>query len=157
MFIQLTFSATALLLVPHLALVTALLTTLHGSRGAAFASTPEFASLIFALASVTDAVDLRASAARAAKAGRLTHKMNVRVWRVLRRLKAYIPAIVTLLATKAPVPPRAAVLLGHVVGVALRAKVPKGQPEGRVQIEGEKVSRSSRIRSRSSRIRRIKG
>lgn len=99
-----------------------------------------------ALASVTDGVEMRSATTRAARMERVRHKINVRVWRVLRQLRDQLPDIIELLTKKPPVPARAAVLLGHVVGVSLRMKTPKGKAEGRSVIEAHKVSRS-RIRT----------
>lgn len=131
-------STTSLAIVPQLILVSSLISTLYESRGDAFLATPQFEALILALAAVTDAVEVRSATTRAARALRIRHKVNIRVWRVIRRLKFHLSAVITILATKGTHPVRAAVLLGHVVGVALRVRMNKGKPEGRAVIEAEK-------------------
>lgn len=121
-------------------LVLTLITTLRKSRGDAFASSAQCADLFIALATVLDEISARASAMKGRRPERIVHKLNVRVWRVLRPLRAMFPELIKLLTTKVPVPSRAAVLLGHIVGVSLRAKPAKDLPEGRSIVEGQKVS-----------------
>lgn len=121
-------------------LVLTLITTLRKSRGDAFASSAQCSDLFLALASVLDGISARAASMKGRRPERIVHKLSIRVWRTLRPMRATFPALIKLLTTKAPVPSRAAVLLGHIVGVSLRAKPAKGQPEGRAIVEGEKVS-----------------
>ncbi len=127
-------------------LVLTIITTLRKSRGDTFAASAQCADLFVALATVLDAISERAGSMKGRRPERLLRKLNVRVWRTLRPMRAAFPDLIMVLTTKAPVPSRAAVLLGHIVSVALRAKPAKGQPEGRAVIEGQKVSRS-RIRA----------
>ncbi|CAK9780191.1 putative regulation of translational elongation-related protein [Cutaneotrichosporon oleaginosum] len=130
-------SSTPTSLQPQLMLLLTLIATLRKSRGDAFATSAQCADLFIALATVLDAISERAALMKR-RPDRLLRKLNVRVWRVLRPMRAAFPALISLLTTKVPVPTRAAVLLGHIVSVALRAKPVKGQPEGRTVIEGQK-------------------
>lgn len=122
-------------------LVLTLITTLGKSRSEAFVTSAQCADLFVALATVLDAISERAASMKGRRPERLLRKLNVRVWRTLRPMRAAFPDLIKLLTTKTPVPARAAVLLGHIVSVALRAKPAKGQPEGRAVIESQKVSR----------------
>ncbi|KAL1405501.1 translational activator of GCN4 [Vanrija albida] len=131
-------STTALSLVPQLTLVLSLLSTLHKSRGDKFASSAQFNDLILALATVTDTTEARSAPTKKHRMDRIRHKVNVRIWRVLRQLYDAFPQIITLLVTKNPTPVRSAVLLGHVVGVALRIKPAKSKPDGKSVIEANK-------------------
>lgn len=122
-------------------LVLSLISTLKASRGDAFTSSTQFSDLTLALAAVLDAIAARAVSVKGSKKDRVLHKQNVRVWRVLRKLRESFPAMIQLLVTKTTVPSRAAVLLGQIVGVAFRltpAKVPKGSVDSRSLIEGQK-------------------
>ncbi|BEI84218.1 hypothetical protein CcaverHIS002_0408220 [Cutaneotrichosporon cavernicola] len=95
-------------------LVLTLIATLRKSRGDVFATSAQCADLFVALATVLDAISERAAGMKGRRPERLLRKLNVRVWRVLRPMRAAFPDLIKVLTTKVPVPARAAVLLGHI-------------------------------------------
>lgn len=129
-------SAPPQVLLPQLNLILALITTLLGSRSDAFVQSAQLKDLLLSLAAVTDGIEARQSP-NPRKAWRVRHKVNIRVWRVLRLLRENLQLVAQTLL-KAPQPLRSAVLLGNVVGVALRVKMPKGKAPAREAIEAEK-------------------
>ena len=131
--------------VPYLYTILGLLSTLYTTRTppSTFASSSQFADLVINLATAIDGLESKTHTGKeATKDVRFRRKMCVRVWRGLREIREVLPQVLDVLLKKTvPVPSRLTVLLGHVVGVALRLKPsPKSQvPEGRALIEENKV------------------
>ncbi|WRT67086.1 uncharacterized protein IL334_004052 [Kwoniella shivajii] len=131
----------------YLFLTLALLSTLASTRGPAetFIASSQGQDLLLTLALVLDA--MRSGEEKidyAMRVIRMRKKAGIRTWRVLRELRSAIPAILhSLINRSTPVPSRLAVLISHVIGVALRLK-PAGKgkdgnsTDGREIVEKEK-------------------
>ncbi|WWD10197.1 hypothetical protein V865_008331 [Kwoniella europaea PYCC6329] len=131
----------------YLFLTLSLLHTLAISRGPAetFVTSSQGQDLLLSLALVLDAMSLAQDKMTYAKrVARMRKKTGIRTWRVLRELRPALPAILhSLLTRSTSVPSRLAVLISHVIGVALRLRpVGKGKEgdsqDGREIVEKEK-------------------
>ncbi|KAL7422316.1 translational activator of GCN4 [Cryptotrichosporon argae] len=127
-------TTTPLAVAPHLTLTLALLSALRSRTD--FASSPQFTDLLTSLALLVDTVEARAEPTN--RGARIVHKVNIRVWRVLRQIRADLPAALKVLLAYKAAPARTAALLSDVIGVTLRLKSKKGAPEGKAIIEAEK-------------------
>ncbi|WVQ78061.1 hypothetical protein IAT38_000142 [Cryptococcus sp. DSM 104549] len=132
-------------LFPFLIITLTLISTLSSTRppAEAFVTSTQGQDLFLSLALVLDAMRLSEQEIQwAGRAERLRKKAGIRVWRVLRQLRAVLPTILHSLTTRsAPAPARLAVLISHVIGVALRLKPAKkgsGEKPGREVVESEK-------------------
>ncbi|WWD15877.1 hypothetical protein CI109_100301 [Kwoniella shandongensis] len=117
-------------LFPFLLITISLISTLSSTRAPAetFIQSAQGQELLLSLALVLDAMRLSEQEIKwAGRADRLRHKAGIRTWRLLRSLRNALPAILHSLVTRtAPAPARLAVLISHVIGVALRFK-PSGK------------------------------
>ncbi|EIW69657.1 hypothetical protein TREMEDRAFT_73934 [Tremella mesenterica DSM 1558] len=76
----------------------------------------------------------------ATKAVRLRHKVGIRIWRVLREFRDGLPSILKLLLTRTITNPvKLSVLIGHIIGVALRLRAPSKAKEVKVRDGREAV------------------
>ncbi|WVR05268.1 hypothetical protein IAU60_002280 [Kwoniella sp. DSM 27419] len=129
-------------LFPYLYLTLSLLSTLAITRGPAdaFILTAQAQELLLSLALLLDALRLSESREKwANRADKFRRKASVKTWRVLRQLRSVLPLILTSLTSRTySAPARFAVLISHIIGVALRLKAPAKGKKGS-DMDGKRI------------------
>ncbi|KAK4684697.1 hypothetical protein P7C73_g5471, partial [Tremellales sp. Uapishka_1] len=126
---------------PLLGLLIPLVSTLKAARKD-FGSSPQLHELLYSLALILDTVF--GSEGKSPRIERVLKGINLRVWRLLRELRDDIPSMLQALLSRSIAQPfRLSVLIGHVIGVALRLRTRGKRSEaeakgGREMIEAKK-------------------
>ncbi|ODO11508.1 hypothetical protein I350_00288 [Cryptococcus amylolentus CBS 6273] len=140
-------SVSPVTLFPYLIITTSLISKLASTRAPVdqFVSSQQGQDLFLSLALVLDAMRLgEKEIHRESRVKRIRKKAGIQVWRVLRQLRPTLSQVLHSLVTRTySQPSRLAVLITHVIGVALRLKPLKngdagGAASGREIVEKEK-------------------